>query len=145
MERQTLFARGDGGYSAFRIPTILTLSSGRVLVFCEGRRDGLGDSGRIDIMMRAGDGDRFGDMRVVVSGGGDTVGNPCPVQDGATGRVFLVYNKNDADKPEAMIMQGRGPRTVHVIYSDDEGETWSSPRRTCVTPMSWSSTTTARL
>ena len=47
MKRQTLFARGDGGYSAFRIPTILTLSSGRVLVFCEGRRDGLGDSGRI--------------------------------------------------------------------------------------------------
>ena len=77
MERQTLFACGDGGYSAFRIPTILTLSSGRVLVFCEGRRDGLGDSGRIDIMMRAGDGDRFGDMRVVVSGNGDTVGNPC--------------------------------------------------------------------
>ena len=128
MERQTLFARGDGGYSAFRIPTILTLSSGRVLVFCEGRRDGLGDSGRIDIMMRAGDGDRFGDMRVVVSGGGDTVGNPCPVQDRSTGRVFLVYNRNDADKPEMEIMRGRGPRTVHVIYSDDEGETWSSPR-----------------
>ena len=128
MKRQTLFARGDGGYSAFRIPTILTLSSGRVLVFCEGRRDGLGDSGRIDVMMRAGDGDHFGDMRVVVSGGGDTVGNPCPVQDRSTGRVFLIYNKNDADKPEMEIMRGKGPRTVHVIHSDDEGETWSAPR-----------------
>ena len=39
MERQTLFARGDGGYSAFRIPTILTLSSGRVVINL-GRRTG---------------------------------------------------------------------------------------------------------
>ena len=128
MEQQTLFACGEGGYSVFRIPTILTLSSGRVLVFCEGRRDGLSDSGRIDIMMRAGDGDHFDKMRVIVSGNGDTVGNPCPVQDSSTGRVFLLYNMNDADNPEPMILQGKGPRTVHVIYSDDEGETWSSPR-----------------
>ena len=126
--RITLFRQGDGGVFGFRIPAILTLASGRVLTFCEARRDSLKDSGRIDIVMRAGDGERFGPMRVAVSGGGHTVGNPSPVQDPATGRVFLLYNANDADRPEAMILKGQGSRTVHMVYSDDEGETWSSPR-----------------
>lgn len=126
--KQTLFKPGDGGVFGFRIPTIITLISGRVLVFCEARRDSLSDSGRIDIVMRSGDGLDFEPFRTVVSGDGNTVGNPCPVQDPATGRLFLMYNANDADKPEPMILQGKGPRTVHVIYSDDEGKTWSSPR-----------------
>ena len=126
--KQTLFKQGDGGVFGFRIPTIITLISGRMLVFCEARRDSLSDSGRIDIVMRSGNGIDFEPFKTVVSGEGNTVGNPCPVQDPATGRLFLVYNANDADKPEPMILQGKGPRTVHVIYSDDEGNTWSSPR-----------------
>ena len=125
--RQTLFRRGDGAF-AYRIPTIIALRSGRVLAFCEARRDSLGDSGRIDIVTRAGDGLRFGPARTVISGGGNTVGNPCPVRDPATGRLFLIYNTTDADKPEPMILRGEGPRTVHLVYSDDEGDTWSSPR-----------------
>ncbi|MBO4886621.1 MAG: exo-alpha-sialidase [Clostridia bacterium] len=126
--KKALFAQGDEGVFGFRIPSILALASGRVLAFCEARRDSLGDSGRIDIVMRAGDGVSFGPVRTVVSGGNDTVGNPCPVQDPATGRVFLLYNRNEADRPEPMILRGDGPRTVHVVYSDDEGETWSPPR-----------------
>ena len=126
--RTTLFKQGDNGVFAFRIPTIIALSSGRVLAFCEARRDSLGDSGRIDIVMRAGDSASFGPMKTVVEGGGDTVGNPCPVQDPATGRLFLMYNANDANRPEPTILRGEGPRTVHLIHSDDEGETWSAPR-----------------
>ena len=125
--RQTLFRQGEGAF-AYRIPTIIALKSGRVLAFCEARRDSLSDSGSIDIVARAGDGLRFGPARVVVRGDGNTVGNPCPVQDPDTGRLFLLYNANDADKPEPMILRGEGPRTVHVVYSDDEGETWSAPR-----------------
>ena len=125
---KTLFRQGDGGVFAFRIPTIIALASGRVLVFCEARRDSLSDSGRIDIVMRAGDGVDFEPFTTVVCGGGDTVGNPCPVQDPATGRLFLVYNANDADKPESMILRGQGPRTVRVVCSDDEGMTWSESR-----------------
>ncbi len=126
--RITLFRQGDGGVFAYRIPSIITLASGRVLAFCEARRDSLGDSGRIDIVMRAGDGTSFGQVRTVVRGGDDTVGNPCPVQDPASGRLFLLYNANDADKPEPLILQGKGPRTVHLVFSDDEGETWSQSR-----------------
>ncbi len=126
--KATLFRQGDEGIHTFRIPAIIALSSGRVLAFCEARRDSQSDSGRIDIVMRAGDGLSFGPIRTVVSGGGNTAGNPCPLQDPATGRLFLMYNENDADRPEPMILRGEGPRTVHVVYSDDEGETWSPPR-----------------
>lgn len=128
MIHQTLFAAGENGYTAYRIPTILTLASGRVLVFCEGRRDSLGDTGNIDILMRAGDGECFDAQRVIVSGGGSTVGNPCPVQDPATGRVLLLYNSNAADAPEHLILKGQGERRCYVIFSEDEGESWSSPR-----------------
>ena len=125
--RQVLFRRGEGAF-AYRIPTIIALRSGRVLAFCEARRDSLSDSGRIDIVMRAGDGLSFGPARTVICGDGNTVGNPCPVQDPTTGRLFLIYNANDADKPEPMILRGDGSRTVHIAWSDDEGETWSAPR-----------------
>ena len=126
--RTVLFQQGDAGCFGFRIPTILALKSGRVLAFCEARRNSLGDSGSIDIVVRAGDGTSFGPMRTVVSGQGDTVGNPCPVQDPETGRIFLLYNANRADAPEGMILRGQGPRTVHAVCSDDEGASWSDPR-----------------
>lgn len=125
--RQTLFRQGDAGYYAFRIPTVITLKSGRVLAFCEARRNSLSDAGSIDIVVRRGDGRVFDDLQVVVHGGRDTVGNPCPVQDPATGRLFLLFNKNDGDKPEDMILRGEGPRTVHMTRSDDEGLTWTVP------------------
>ena len=123
----TLFTSGEGAHS-YRIPTIITLKSGKTLVFCEARRNSLSDSGSIDIVMRAGRGLSFSPARTVVSGQGNTAGNPCPIQDPATGRLFLLYNGNDADRPEPMILKGQGPRTCHVIWSDDEGETWSAPR-----------------
>ena len=138
-ERMTLFARGDGGCFGFRIPTIMALPSGNTLVFCEARRASLSDSGRIDIVMRRCGGRGFSDMQVVVSGGGNTVGNPCPIYDAQTGRLFLIYNANDAARPEGMILRGEGPRTVSVVYSDDEGETWSAPRdiTAAVKPDDW--------
>ena len=123
----SLFRQGDGAF-AYRIPTILTLRSGRVLVFCEARRMSLSDSGSIDIVMRMGDGIVFGPVRTVISGCGDTVGNPGPLQDPTTGRVFLVYNANAADEPEDAILRGKGTRSVRVAFSDDDGATWSRPQ-----------------
>lgn len=128
LNRKHLFSMGDGGVFGFRIPSVITLRSGKVLVFCEARNSDIGDSGSIDIVMRSGDGENFAPMRTIVSGGKNTAGNPSPLQDPATGRLFLMYNANDADKPEGMILRGEGPRTVHIIYSDDEGESWSKPK-----------------
>lgn len=131
METQTLFAQGDGGCHTFRIPTIIGLPSGRVIVFCEARRASMSDSGAIDIVCRVSDDGcaSFSAPRVVARGGRDTVGNPCPIYDPARRRLFLLYNSNEAARPEAQILRGNGPRDVWVMTSDDEGETWLAPRR----------------
>jgi sialidase-1 len=133
---QTLFEAGTEGYHTFRIPALLTLHSGVVLAFAEGRRSSASDTGWIDtVVRRSRDGGRtWGPLRVV--GGESTwegvTGNPCPVQDRDSGRVVLTLCRNRADGPEAQIMMGRAPRTVWMCHSDDDGLTWSPLRE--ITP-----------
>ena len=118
------------GYSAFRIPTVIALPHGRVIAFCEGRRDGLSDTGTIHILARISDdgGAHFGPIRLVAQQGEHTVGNPCPVYDGQTGQLHLVYNSNLKEGGEALILKGQAPRSIWHQHSSDGGETWSRPR-----------------
>lgn len=125
---QTLFESGTQGYQFCRIPALLALPGGRVLAFCEGRVRGLSDHGAIHILQRVSeDGGRtWLPQRMIASMGGDTIGNPCPVYDRDTGRVWMFLNTNLGEKGEALIMQGLAPRTVGHIWSDDQGESWSA-------------------
>lgn len=126
----TLFQAGTEGYACFRIPTVLALPDGRVLAFAEGRRHSLSDSGSIDIVVRLSTdgGTSFSPLRIVVSGNGDTAGNPCPVYDRVTRRILLLFNRNRAGGPEDMILRGEAERTVHLTESPDGGETWINER-----------------
>lgn len=126
----TVFRNGEGGYGVYRIPALLTLPDNRVLAFCEGRPT-MSDAGRIDTVVRISDdgGRTFGDIRVAAHIDGFTAGNPCPVYDPARNRVLLVFTGNAAAAHEKDILRGRAPqRQVFLIYSDDGGETWSTPR-----------------
>jgi len=131
----TLFRKGEEGFHIFRIPAVITLPGGRVLAFAEAR-DGrlinglISDAGSIDIVMKISvDGGRtFGPIQVVVEGGGNTAGNPCPVYDRETGRVLLVFNRNHEEALEHLIRAGKAGRTVHIIESADGGETWLPER-----------------
>ena len=108
---------------------MLFRSTGAVLAVCEGRRDGSGDSGQIDLLMRRSDdgGRTWGQSHVVVTEPGMTCGNPAPVLDRHTGTIWLPFCKNHADGDEALIRKGLAPRTVWVTRSDDDGETWADP------------------
>lgn len=46
------YTAGEGGYDTYRIPAVLTTRAGTVLAFAEGRHDGAGDSGHIDVVLR---------------------------------------------------------------------------------------------
>lgn len=122
-----LFRQGEDGYPVYRIPALLTIPGGRTLFFAEGRANGMADYGKIDIVMKIStDGcQTFSAQRTIASCGKDTIGNPCPVYDRVTGRIWLFLNTNLADGPEWLIMQNKAPRGVGCIYSDDLGETWS--------------------
>ncbi|MEE3261676.1 MAG: sialidase family protein [Candidatus Latescibacterota bacterium] len=130
LEQRELFIAGEGGYHTYRIPALTVTSTGRILAFCEGRRDSRSDSGQIDLLLRHSDdeGVTWSDVLVLATEPKMTSGNPCPVVDRTTGRILLPFCRNLADGPESMICEGKAPRTVWLTHSDDDGLTWSVPR-----------------
>jgi sialidase-1 len=126
-----VFVSGSEGYHTFRIPSLIVTAKGTLLAFAEGRRNGRGDSGDIDLVLKrsTGGGASWSDLQVVWDDGGNTCGNPCPVIDGMTGVIWLLLTHNLGEDTEEEIIGGRsaGTRTVWVARSDDDGRTWSKP------------------
>ncbi|WP_158846552.1 exo-alpha-sialidase [Saccharothrix deserti] len=134
-----LFKGGTGGYGCYRIPALVRTSADTLLAFAEARESpSCADRGDIDLVVRrsTNDGRTWGPARVVLSGvPGDaerpfTRGNPAPVVDRVTGRVFLLSTSNEA-------VPG-GSRLPWVQHSDDDGITWSAARQL---PISFDGTT----
>ncbi|MFF4838785.1 sialidase family protein [Streptomyces collinus] len=128
------YAAGQGGYATYRIPATVVTRRGTVLVFAEGRHDGAGDSGDIDVLLRRSTdgGCTWGPQAVVAAGEGDTRGNPAPVVDPRTGAVVLVTSYNGGPVTEAQIMRGEAApdrgRRVFVQRSVDDGRSFTRPR-----------------
>ncbi|MER6681495.1 sialidase family protein [Streptomyces olivaceoviridis] len=142
-EQQVLFkAAQDPGYACFRIPAVVRTADGALLAFAEGRVLNCGDAADIDIVLkRSTDGGRtWGPLQVVNEGAGDTHGNPAPVVDRVTGRVWLAqtYNTGRTDSAGCSVPCDRTP---HLQYSDDGGWTWSPPRDLSpeILPADWNS------
>ena len=124
-----LFDSGSGGYHTYRIPSLLSTSSGVLLAFAEGRRNSLSDTGDIDIVLRRSTdgGTTWGSMSVVLGHGTDTAGNPCVVQDPVSGDIVLLSSRNGGSDTIGGITDGTNPpRRVYVQRSSDDGQTWSS-------------------
>ncbi len=130
--RGVVFESGTDGYHTFRIPSIVQTPAGTLLAFSEGRKQGRGDSGDIDLVMRRSDdlGATWSDLAVVWDDAGNTVGNPCPVVDSATGEIHLLLTWNRGDVAEKKIKTGYGDdsRRVFVTKSSDDGQSWTEPR-----------------
>ncbi|MFC3578029.1 sialidase family protein [Streptomyces yaanensis] len=128
------YVSGRGGYDTYRIPATVTTATGTVLAFAEGRHDGVGDSGDIDVVLRRSldGGCTWGPLTVVAAGRGDTRGNPAPVVDPRTGRIVLVTSYNSGAATEARITRGEVPpehgRRVFVQTSRDDGRHFTAPR-----------------
>ena len=122
-----LFTAGTDGYKSYRIPALITSAKGSLLAFCEGRRNGAGDDGDIDLLLkRSTDGGRtWTAQQVVWDDGPHTCGNPCPVVDAATGTIWLLLTRNEGSDKEYEIIRktARGTRTVWVSKSTDDGVT----------------------
>jgi len=121
---------GEGCYSAFRVPALVVSNDGTLIAVAEARyatwRD---DRAEDDIVVkRSDDGGRtWGLMIIAASDGQNTLNDPVPVVL-PSGRILIMYNWNEpVDKSK------RRTREIHLIYSDDDGRTWSEPRD--ITPM----------
>jgi sialidase-1 len=111
-----LFVGGEDGYNTYRIPAMILTSDGTLLAFCEGRVNNQLDWGDIDLVLKRSfdNGITWGPLQVIHDDGAHTIGNPAPVVDRDTGRIWLPFCWNN-DR-------------VFVTFSDDEGATWAEPR-----------------
>jgi sialidase-1 len=113
-----VFVSGHDGYHTYRIPAIVTANSGMLLAFAEGRKNSGADHGDVDMVLRRSeDGGRtWLPMQLVYEEGGTeriTIGNPSPVVDRETGRVWLFFCRDN--------------KRVLVTHSNDDGVTWAEP------------------
>lgn len=126
-----VYVAGEKGYNTFRIPSVIAAGNGTLLAFAEARREGAGDAGDIDLVLkRSHDGGHsWSPLQVVGDNGPNTFGNPCPVVDRATGTIWLLTTQNRGTDREKDIIAGtsQAGRSVWVLKSSDNGATWSAP------------------
>ncbi len=135
-EQTDLFVSGQGDYSSYRIPALLTTQKGTVLAFVEGRKDSAADHGRSDILLRrSSDGGKtWGPVQLVVNDGNNCLNNPTAVVDRDTGTIWLALittstkKFKDDDAISKATAAGKGPISeTWVMHSNDEGATWIGP------------------
>lgn len=140
---EALFTRGQGGYFTYRIPALAVTPAGTVLAFAEGRKQGAGDAGKIDLFVRRStdNGKTWSAQQLVWADGENTCGNPCAVVDRRDGTIWLfsTWNRGDDHEKQIIAQTSRDTRHVFVLHSTDEGQTWSAPRdlTTEVKPTNW--------
>jgi sialidase-1 len=134
-----LWQNGSGAYVNYRIPSLIVTAEGTVLAICEGRE--AGDTGDIDILIKrsSDNGASWSDEKIIWSDEKNTCGNPCPVIDQTTGRIWLFLTWNLGTDHESKIINktSTDARKPYVCYSDDDGLTWSTPEdlsKTCKDP-----------
>lgn len=127
-----LFESGPGLVPNYRIPALLTTKKGTLLAFAEARRTGEGDARNIDLVLKRSTdrGKSWGPEEIVWDDGDNTCGNPCPVLDQQTGRIWLpmCWNGGSDHESELLAANNKDIRRIFITYSDDDGHTWAEPK-----------------
>jgi sialidase-1 len=122
-----VFTAGTESYACYRIPALIALPNGTLLLFAEGRRHSCADHGAVDLVLKSSHdaGATWSALRLVRSestpSANVTIGNPAPVALGGS-RVLLPFCRNN--------LQGG------ALFSADGGATWAERAPLPVAP-SW--------
>lgn len=129
-EYRTVYTEGTEGHANYRIPAIISLPNGNLLAFAEGRVNGRGDFGDVNIVLKISKdkGKTWGSIQTIVDYDVLQAGNPAPVLDlqdplYPNGRIFLFYNTGN--NHEGQVRKGNGLREVWYKTSTDGGNSWS--------------------
>jgi sialidase-1 len=120
-----VFTAAQDGYHTFRIPSLCVTARGAILALCEGRRQGSGDSGDVDLVCR-----RSTDGGKTWSGL-QTIWDVKPTNwtwyaTGPGAGIQIQHGPNQGRLIVACDHIEAGTRRygAHVIYSDDHGQNW---------------------
>ncbi len=122
-----VFVSGEDGVCEYRIPALVVTNEGTLVAVCDARVDRPGDApNNIDLVMkRSFDGGKtWTQMQLIQRYPGDEAAcDPCMLMDRDTDIIWVFY---DYAIPEPDLREGRR-LMLHVIKSEDHGETWSEP------------------
>jgi sialidase-1 len=128
-----VFLSGENGYASTRIPSVVVTRSGTVLAFAEGRQKPRDQAENDIILRRSTDaGATWQPQQVVAADGAHSLNNPTAVVERTTGRVFLMYQRIPAhltEHSEHTATGHEGPDVYRnlLVWSDNDGATWSDP------------------
>ncbi len=118
-------------YPSFRIPAVVVSRDGTVLALAEGRNVHSDHAANDIVLRRSTDGGKtWGKLIVVAEDGDHSLNNPQAVVEQASGRILLMYQRYPHGVHEAQVVAGHdGPNICRnfLTYSDDDGQTWSTP------------------
>ena len=123
-----VFRGGEDGYKIYRIPTLIKSKKGTLIALIEGRVNGIGDAGDIDIVAkRSTDGGKTWSKLIKVRDyDKHTAGNPSAAVDPKSGRIYLVSCASKGS--EHQNLKNEVPREIMFQYSDNDGKTWSKAK-----------------
>jgi len=132
VEFTDVFINGKDGYPQYRIPALLYTQKGTLLTFCEGRAS-ISDHAANDIVLKRSpdQGKTWLLLQVIAEDGDNCLSNPAVVQVDPTGRILLVFQIYPKGYHESEVGPGVESDTTcraWIIYSDDDGATWSKRR-----------------
>ena len=129
----TVFENKKEGYVTYRIPSVLTLPTGRILAITEARNAGRTDCAENDIVLKASDddGQTWGKMVLMAESGKASLNNPTAVYVEELDRVIVLFQEYPPKTHEGLTQvgyKGKNITRTYQIYSDDHGETWSKKK-----------------
>lgn len=128
-----VFTSGKEGYRSIRIPSVVVTKKGTVLAFAEGRQRPTDQAENDIILKRSLDGGRsWGKLQLLHDDGAHSLNNPTAVVEQESGRVFMMYQRIPAHLKErgkdiATGLDGTNIYRNLLIWSDDDGATWTVP------------------
>jgi sialidase-1 len=132
-EFSDVFVAGADTYPSIRIPSVVVTKKGTALAFAEGRAVHTDQAANDIILKRSSDqGRTWGALQLIHDDGANSLNNPTAVVEGQSGRVFLMYQRVPAHLKERSrdIETGYDGTNVYrnlLVWSDDDGATWSKP------------------
>jgi len=120
-----VFSKGEAGHFCIKIPYLIQAANGTILALAEGRRGSCSDYAWTQLVYKKSyDGGKSWSKLLILHSEGTlnesiTIGNAVPV----------VINTSNPNAPNARLLMPfcRNNLEIFVMYSDDHGESWSTP------------------